>query len=200
MNITVILAHPAEGSFNHAIAAQASAVLRELGHSVVVHDLYAEGFDPVMTAAELTRDAVLPEAIERFCREVGMADGLVIVHPNWWSAPPAILRGWVDRVLRAGRAYEFVPDGQGGAKPAGLLKVRAAVVFNTSNTPQAKEESMLGDPLEVHWRKVVFGMCGISAVHRQNFSPVIVSTVEDRGCWLLEVRRRLEAVFPRDRA
>jgi putative NADPH-quinone reductase len=197
MNILVILAHPVAGSFNHAIAGELDSALRELGHSVVLHDLHAEGFDAVMPGTELARDVVLPPEIERHCREVDVADGIVIVHPNWWSAPPAILRGWVDRVLRAGRAYEFVPDGRGGARSVGLLRARAAVVFNTANTPQAKEEELFGDPLEVHWRKVVFGLCGIREVYRRNFSPVILSTPEQRRDWLAEVRHLVGAVFPR---
>jgi putative NADPH-quinone reductase len=196
MNILVVLAHPVAGSFNHAIANEAVVVLQELGHSVVLHDLYAESFDPLMPGAEFARNAVLPAEIEDHCRDVDTADGIVIVHPNWWSAPPAILRGWVDRVLRAGRAYEFVPDGQGGAKSVGRLKARAAVVFNTANTPQEKEEELFGDPLEVHWRKVVFGLCGIREVQRRNFSPVIGSTPEVRKQWLETVREILQGVFP----
>jgi NAD(P)H dehydrogenase (quinone) len=189
MNILVILAHPVPGSFNHAIAEAAGEVLRESGHTVALHDLYAEGFDPLMPGAEFAKNAVLPLEIEQHCQEAEGADGIVMVHPNWWSAPPAILRGWVDRVLRPGRAYEFVPDGQGGAKPVGLLKARVGVVFNTANTPQEKEEAFFGDPLEVHWRKVVFGLCGVSRVIRRNFSPVITSTPEQRKNWLEEVRR-----------
>lgn len=189
MKILVILGHPVPGSFNHAIAGEAGAALRALGHAVVVHDLYAEGFDPLMPGAEFAKNAVLPPEIERHCQEVETADGIVVVHPNWWSAPPAMVRGWVDRVLRPGRAYEFVPDGQGGAKPKGLLKARVGVVFNTANTPQEKEEALFGDPLEVHWRKVVFGLCGVPRVVRRNFSPVITSTPEQRGQWLDEVRQ-----------
>jgi putative NADPH-quinone reductase len=188
MNILVILGHPVPGSFNHAIAREVQRTLSGLGHTVMVHDLCAEGFDPLMPGSEFARDAVLPAEIERQCREVEGADGIVIVHPNWWSAPPAILRGWVDRVLRPGRAYEFVPDGQGGAKPVGLLKARVGMVFNTANTPQEKEEALFGDPLEVHWRKVVFGLCGVARVVRRNFSPVIASTPEQRRQWLEEVR------------
>ncbi len=189
MNVLIVLAHPVPGSFNHAIAGEAEAALREMGHSVTIRDLCAEGFDPLMPGSEFAKNAVLPPGIEQHCREVESADGIIFVHPNWWSAPPAILRGWVDRVLRPGRAYEFVPDGQGGAKPKGLLKARFGVVFNTANTPQEKEEALFGDPLEVHWRKVVFGLCGVPRVIRRNFSPVITSTPEQRKDWLEEVRR-----------
>jgi len=111
---------------------------------------------------------------------VEQADRIAVVHPNWWSAPPAILRGYVDRCLRPGRAYNFVPDGKGGARPVGLLKAQAALVINTANTPQAVEESAYGDPLQTHWLKVVFGLCGVTRVLRRNFSPILLSTPEAR--------------------
>lgn len=196
MNVSVILAHPKLGSFNHAIAQTARETLSGLGHRVSFHDLQAEGFDPVYTAAELEREAVLPPVVARHLEEVCAADGLVVVHPNYWSRPPAILCGWVDRVLRPGRAYRFVPDGRGGARPEGLLRVRVALVFNTANTPQEEEEARFGDPLEVHWRKVVFGLCGVPRVYRRNFSPVITSTPEQRQAWLAEVTRAVREHLP----
>ncbi len=193
MKVLVVLAHPAPGSFNHAIARTAVETLRALGHAVWFHDLQAEGFDPVYTAAELARDPVLPPQVAQHVEEVCAADALVVVHPNYWSRPPALLCGWVDRVLRPGRAYQFVPDGQGGARPVGLLRARVALVFNTANTPQEKEEALFGDPLEVHWRKVVFGLCGVPTVYRRNFSPVITSTPEQRRAWLEEVATAVRA-------
>lgn len=196
MNVSVILAHPKPGSFNHAIAQTARETLSVLGHRVSFHDLQAEGFDPVYTAAELEQEAVLPSVVARHVEEVCAADGLVVVHPNYWSRPPAILCGWVDRVLRPGRAYRFVPDGRGGARPEGLLRARAALVFNTANTPQEEEEARFGDPLEVHWRKVVFGLCGLPRVYRRNFSPVITSTPEQRQAWLAEVTRAVREYLP----
>ncbi len=196
MKVLVILAHPAPGSFNHAIAQTAVETLRVAGHAVIFHDLQAEGFDPVYTAAELAREAALPPAVAQHMEEVCAADGLVVVHPNYWSRPPAILCGWVDRVLRPGRAYRFVPDGRGGARPEGLLRARAALVFNTANTPQEIEEAWFGDPLEVHWRKVVFGLCGVPTVSRRNFSPVITSTPEQRRAWLEEVAAAVRTHFP----
>lgn len=187
MKISVILCHPNPGSFNHAIAETAAAALRERGATVTLHDLYAEKFDPLYTAAELVRGATLPAEIEAQCREIETADGIVIVHPNYWGRPPAMLCGWVDRVVRQGRAYRFVPDGKGGGRPEGLLKAKAAVVFTTANTPDPVDQALYGDPLEVHWTKVVFGLCGVPAV-RRSFSPVITSTQEQRASWLGEVR------------
>ena len=188
VKVSIILGHPSPGSFNHAIATAAAEVLRARGAAVTLHDLYAERFDPVYTAAELPRDAVLPPEIERHCHEIGEADGVVIVHPNYWGRPPAMVCGWVDRVIRAGRAYRFVPDGKGGARPEGLLKLKTAVVFTTANTPDDVDRALYGDPLELHWTKVVFGLCGVPCV-RRSFSSVIISKPEQRAAWLAEVRR-----------
>jgi putative NADPH-quinone reductase len=187
VKVSIILGHPTPGSFNHAIATTAAETLRSLGAVTIVHDLYVEQFDPVYTAAELPRDAVLPPAIEQHCREIGEADGVIVVHPNYWGRPPAMLCGWVDRVVRAGRAYRFVPDGKGGARPEGLLKLKTALVFTTANTPDDVERTVYGDPLETHWSKVVFGLCGVPCV-RRSFSSVIVSTPEQRNAWLSDVR------------
>jgi NAD(P)H dehydrogenase (quinone) len=196
MNISLILGHPTPGSFNHAICDTAIAALESHGHVCHLHDLYREGFDPVMTSAELPKDAVLPPEIERHCQEIGEADGIIVVHPNWWSAPPAILRGWVDRVLRAGRAYNFVPDGAGGAKPVGLLKARVGLVFTTANTPHEKELQLFGDPLHTHWLKVVFGLCGVARTEKWDFSPMITSTADERRAWLREVDEGVRRYFP----
>jgi putative NADPH-quinone reductase len=81
-------AHPNRDSFNHAIAQAALATLWENGHQVVLHNLYAEQFDPLLPADEIAREAALPPEVTAHCREIETADGLIIVHPNWWSQPP----------------------------------------------------------------------------------------------------------------
>jgi len=198
MDVSLILGHPTPGSFNHAICATAIEALRVNGHTCHFHDLYREGFDPVMPSGEIPKDAPLPPEIERHCQEIDDADGIIFVHPNWWSAPPAILRGWVDRVLRPGRAYNFVPDGQGGAKPVGLLKASVGLVFTTANTPHDKEVQLFGDPLQTHWLKVVFGLCGVTRTERWDFSPIIISTADERREWLREVEHAVARYFPGD--
>ncbi len=195
MKASVILGHPTPGSFNHALAQAAVGTLQAGGHEVVFHDLYQEQFDPVMTTAEIPRGAAMPPAVERHAAELEAAEGLVIVHPNWWCQPPAILKGWVDRVLRPGRAYNFVPDGKGGGKAVGLLKIRTALVITTANNPQAKEVELYGDPLEVFWKRVVFGICGIPDVRRLVFAPVIGSSLEQRQAWLGEAERGVREGF-----
>lgn len=188
MRTLVILAHPAPGSLNHAIAETATETLRGLGHEVDFHDLCGEDFDPLLPGPEAARGASLPPLVARHCAELAAAEGIVVVHPNWWGMPPAVLTGWVDRVVRPGVVYEFLPGDAGEGVPRGLLKARWAVVFNTANTFPEREARVFGDPLERIWKDCVFGLCGVANVERRTFSVVVTSTPEERAAWLAEVR------------
>ena len=190
-NISLILAHPRHGSFNHAIAATAAHTLEAQGHEVRFHDLYQENFDPVLLAPELEREAFLHPDLAQHCQEIAQAQGIVIVHPNWWGQPPAILKGWVDRVLRPEVAYRFQEGDAGDGVPEGLLQAKAAVVFTTSNTPGEREQAVFGDPLETLWKNCIFGLCGVRLFYRQNFAVVVTSTPAQRQAWLEEVREML---------
>lgn len=196
MTIAIILAHPNPDSFNHAIAGTAAEAARAAGHKVVLHDLYREQFPPLLAAAEFQTDAKLERIIARHCGEVAGADGIVIVHPNWWGMPPAILKGWIDRVLRPEVAYRFIEGDKGEGVPVGLLKARAAIIFNTANTPADREREVFGDPLETLWKNCVFGLCGVRTVHRRTFAVVVTSTPQQRAKWLAEVREAVQRIFP----
>jgi NAD(P)H dehydrogenase (quinone) len=196
MNISVILAHPVAGSFNHAIAETVNAQLLWGGHQVRYHDLCREGFDPLLRGNEIAAGATLPPLVADHCKEIAQADGIVVVHPNWWGQPPAILTGWVDRVLRPGVAYNFLEGDGGEGVPVGLLKARIAIILNTSNTPPERESSVFGDPLALIWEKCVFGLCGVKNVRRVTFSAVVTSSAEQRREWLADVRDLVDTCFP----
>ena len=196
MKVSVILAHPGPGSFNHAIAATVVKTLAENGHTIAFHDLYAEHFDPVLPYAEIPRDAPLDPVIARQCSEIATADGIVIVHPDWWGQPPAILKGWIDRVIRPGIAYRFREGDNGEGIPEGLLAAKAALVFNTANTPAERERAVFGDPLERLWKDCIFSFCGVPVVHRRMFAVVVTSTAEERAGWLAEAAALTRQYFP----
>jgi NAD(P)H dehydrogenase (quinone) len=196
MQVSVILAHPDPRSFNHAIAQTAVAELARNGHRVVFHDLYAEGFNPILPADEIPEGASLTGEVKLHCLEISRADGIIIVHPDWWGQPPAILKGWADRVLRPGVAYRFLDGDAGEGIPEGLLRAKAALVFNTSNTPAKRERKTFGDPLEQLWKNCIFDFCGVKNVQREMFSVVITSTAEARQAWLMKVQAAAERYFP----
>lgn len=198
MKLSVILAHPNKQSFNHAIARTAVAALEQNGHDVIFHDLYRERFDPLLPREEILEDATLAPELEEYCREIRSAEGIIIVHPNWWGQPPAILKGWVDRVFRPGVAYKFLEGDSGEGVPVGLLKARAAIVFNTSNTPPEREARVFGDPLETLWKNCIFGLCGVKTFYRRMFGVIVTSSAEQRSKWLEEVQETVSRYFPKE--
>jgi NAD(P)H dehydrogenase (quinone) len=198
MKISVILAHPDHSSFNHAIAQTVVEQLENNGHSVLFHDLYEENFDPLLAGKEIPDDAPLPEVIRGYCEEIAETEGIIIVHPNWWGQPPAILKGWTDRVIRPGIAYEFLEGDSGEGIPKGLLRAKAAIVFNTSNTEPERERSVFGDPFETIWKNCVFGLCGVHVFYRRTFSVIITSTEAQRRQWLDEVKAMIDSMFPNE--
>lgn len=196
MNVSIILAHPDRNSLNHAIAEAAREALKENGYGIHFHDLYEEGFDPLLRTDEIPKGAGLPKAIELHCREIADARGIIIVHPNWWGQPPAILKGWVDRVIRPGVAYEFEEGDSGEGVPVGLLKAKAVLVFNTANTPEGREMSVFGDPLQLIWKNCIFDLCGVKEFYREMFRVVVTNTEDQRKEWLAGVKETVGHYFP----
>ncbi len=111
MRVLVVVAHPDPSSFNHAIAATATASLTRAGHQVTVLDLYAEEFRTAMSLDERlayhSERPILDPMAERHAGIVKQAEALVFVYPTWWSTVPAILKGWLERVMVPGVGFVF---------------------------------------------------------------------------------------------
>ncbi|MEU8888023.1 NAD(P)H-dependent oxidoreductase [Streptomyces sp. NPDC048442] len=187
--IGVYLAHPRPGSFNHALFETVVDELQNLDCEVLAHDLCAEGFDPALTAGETgTVDAPESSADPQVAlhqRELPSLDAVVFVHPNWWGMPPAVLTGWLQRVLVPGVAYKL---GTADGEPLGLLKAGRALVLNTSDTPAAREHDEFGDPLQHIWSACVLPYTGVTDVRRVVFRTVTDSMDEERSGWLIQAR------------
>ncbi|MGL1904087.1 MAG: NAD(P)H-dependent oxidoreductase [Fibrobacterales bacterium] len=191
MKILIVTAPEKPNSFNHAIADTAIAALKDLGHDVTLRNLVDEQFNPILTTEEILSDDVVPADVMEQITELVNADGVIVIHPNWWGMPPAIMKGWIDRVFRTNFTHKFA----GGLE--GLMKAQAAVVFTTANTPQEVEESAYGDPLQGLWEKCVFGLCGVTTFKRVPFASVIMSTPEERKEWLDQVTQTISHYFPK---
>jgi NAD(P)H dehydrogenase (quinone) len=191
MKLVEILCNPRPGSYNLALAASAGEKLKSLGHDVILHDLYEEGFNPVMEAPELARSFSLEGLVQVHCNDLAAADGLLVFHPDWWGQPPAVLKGWIDRVFRQGVAYELEGDdfSEKGWKP--LLSGKKGLVFCTS---EAEPDS--ARTLEALWVHSVLGRCGMEAschVLRDMRSTDPAA----RRAWLEFVLATIEEWFPR---
>ena len=137
MTSLVVYCHPVETSFVAALRDRVVAELTDADHDVDLWDLYAEGFDPRLTAHEhsnhLAGLETKPELAEDFER-LGRADAIVFVYPTWWSGQPAMLKGWIERVWAQGLAFHLPPGGS--RLRAGLTRVRRVVAVTTHGSPK----------------------------------------------------------------
>ena len=194
MNVLIVIGHPNRGSFNHALAETCKTQILNNGHTVVFHDLYEEKFNPFLGTSDISNNKL----IKQHCSDLINGDGIIIVHPNWWGQPPAIVKGWMDQVLLPDVAYSFVKDENGVLIPKGLLKAQVALVLNTSNTSEELEETIYKDPLETIWKNRVFKFCGISNFKRINFNVIKDSNLDQRNIWLTEIQQLIDNYFPKE--
>jgi NAD(P)H dehydrogenase (quinone) len=183
----VVIGHPAPGSFCRALADKIRETWSTAGCEVRFHDLVEEGFDPRLTAAEARGQASTDPLVLRHSTELRDSDLLAVVHPNCWGAPPAIVKGWIDRVFAPDAAYGFAKGVDQGDVPVGLLTTKAALIVNTGNTPPEREHEAFGDPLERMWRDCILSYCGVRHVMRSLFGVVATSSEDERRRWLVEV-------------
>lgn len=163
MKHAVILAHPKASSFSASIAGTCVKTLKALGHDVVPRDLYAMDFDPRLAADEIPSPAgYRPRADVVAEREIlADVDAFIFVYPFWFNAPPAILKGYVDRVLSMGFGYA---PGAGATQP--LLTGRSLMTFSTSGAPD-------------HWIESTGALTGLMTTFDRHFAAVCGLTVVD---------------------
>ncbi|ROU03388.1 NAD(P)H-dependent oxidoreductase [Histidinibacterium lentulum] len=133
MRALVVYAHPVAGSFNAAIRDLVLDKLRAAGAEIRLRDLYAEGFQACLTGPELQAYLDSPAnraPVEAHCADIEWCDTLIFVYPTWWYGLPAMLKGWLDRVLLPDVAF-LMPDGQNRTIRPGLHHITRLGVFTT---------------------------------------------------------------------
>lgn len=175
MQVLIVYAHPNPQSFNHAIVEAFSKGLTEAGHTYEVADLYAINFNPCLSGGDFAQlmEGKTPDDIRVQQEKISQADALVFIHPIWWTAPPAILKGWVDRVLSMGFAY--ILDEKDG-HPIGLLKNQKVLIINTAGGTEEEAKTFGStDALKKVEGELRFPLCGITNIEHVIFYNVIMA-------------------------
>jgi NAD(P)H dehydrogenase (quinone) len=177
MKHAVILAHPARKSLNAEIARTYAEAVERLGHEVLVRDLYAMRFDPCLKASEIPgpkapkfRDDVMRER-----ERLADVDVFAFIYPIWFNAPPAILKGYVDRVFGMGFGFE---PGFGGTEPR--LAGRRLISFSTSGAPDhwVRETHALSDLTRL-FDAHLGGTCGLKVVDHAHFGGMVSGITQE---------------------
>jgi len=189
----VIACHPVEKSFTLSVANRYAEAVRAYGHEVVVRDLYRLGFNPVLKAKE--RGGKPAADVAREWIALGKPDVFVLVYPIWFGTPPAMLKGYIDRVFGAGRTL-----GQGGAGGTGeLLSGRRLVSLTSSGAMKAwlSEKGVLGS-LRTVYDRYFADVFGFVETHRFHFDGVTEDIPErDVAMHLKAVEKAAQEVMSR---
>lgn len=170
MKAMIIFAHPNPKSFNRAVLDTVTGELAGKKAEVKVKDLYTMNWNSILSASDFEGMAAgkTPADTAREQSDVTWADTLFFIYPIWWSSHPAILKGWIDRVLSFGFAYDMTDSG-----PVGLLKNKRAVVITTSGSDlAAARQSGLLDAIKTSMVNGILGFVGISDVVHKNLFAV----------------------------
>jgi NAD(P)H dehydrogenase (quinone) len=186
MKYLILYAHPNSKSFNHAILETVQDELQKAGEKVSVRDLYAQDFNPVLSAndlADMMQGKLQPEvkAEQEFVRS---ADLLVVIYPLWWAGMPAILKGYIDRVFTEGFAYRIV-----GPDLEGLLKGKKVLLITTTGAPQEMyEASGMFKSMAQTTGEGIFQFTGMELIEHKYLCAIPYLTDENRKKMLEEVR------------
>ena len=153
----ILLASPDSASLSRALAGEIASAAADEGAETRLIDLYAERFDPVLTVEEARRRFSFDEAVQEQQQAVRDADLVVWVHPDWWGGMPALMKGWLDRVLQPGFAFSFEEESDGHFRRYPLLKGTRALAVITSDAGSVEPV-----PAADIWQKRVFSYCGFS--------------------------------------
>ena len=190
MRILYLYAHPLPDSFHHAIREEALAGLREAGHEVDLCDLYAEGFNPGLGAEERCGYHDIPAnraPVEDYVARLERAEALVLSFPTWCFGLPAILKGWMDRVLLPGVSF-VIEDGV--AKP-NLRHIRKVAGISTYGRPRWTALFMGDPPRKAVTRYLRLITGGAARVQYHALYDMNRATAAQRDSFLAKVRREM---------
>ncbi|HWJ76188.1 MAG TPA: NAD(P)H-dependent oxidoreductase [Kaistia sp.] len=197
MNVLVVYCHPCRESYTAAVRDTVVSALGEAGHAFAVIDLYGERFDPVMWADERRdyHDETKNLApFEDHARHLRWAEMVIFVYPTWWYGLPAMLKGWLERVMVPGFAFKM-PTRHRGSRP-NLTNIRRLMVLTTCGaTPLVSW--LMGQPgrrtLLRGFRSVCHVRCrtGFMALYKMDSA-----SEEARRRHLMRIREKLIGIKP----
>lgn len=203
MKVALVIAHPYEGSYCRALLAAAQEGLREGGHEIELFDLDAEKFDPVLSRADLAQfaraqqpggpdlAALDPKAVA-FAGRLNGCDHVVLIFPIWWELMPALMKGFIDKVIFPGLCYRYE---RGGTRLVKLSdRLRAVTMITTMNTPSILYRWVFGGAIRFAVLRGVFWKIGVPSRTWLDFAMVKSASPQKRQKWLEGVRARFAAL------
>lgn len=147
MKSTIILAHPWHGSYNKVLQDTVAAAMESRGKNVNIIDLYKDNFNPALSEEELSvymQGKTTDPLVKKYQEILLDSNELVVIFPIWWYGMPAILRGFIDKVMVDG--FAFAPD-EKGKLHGKLTNIKATTLISTSEIPTWYMKYVTGDSI-----------------------------------------------------
>ncbi|WP_019911744.1 NAD(P)H-dependent oxidoreductase [Paenibacillus sp. HW567] len=193
MKHLVVYAHPNPESLNHAILETTVNALKKKGHEVVVRDLYALDFQPVLKPEDFVgiRSGQTPADILAEQKYITDAEVVTFIYPIWWTGLPAIIKGYVDRVFAYGFAYAYGANGIDK-----LLAGKKGFIINTHGTPNEYYDQIgMTAGLKITSDTGIFDFTGIEAVDHLLFGGISAADPEALKEILVQVEEKVTSLF-----
>ncbi len=188
MTSLLVLAHPDDHSFNAQILQRVQQSLNQERYQTWVADLYRMGFNPVLSLEEIRSHTSFDPMIQDLSRKIKAAKLLVFVYPDWWGGPPAILKGFLDRIFRPGVAYDFMGDEESGRDQVPLFNDKGILVFSTTDRDNAGYSGRV-------WQEQILPFCGAKSFRYHVFLRVRDSDYRDRVNWLNSIPKLVKEIL-----
>ena len=186
MKFHIIIDHPNQKSFNHAVLQAFTEGLKENNNEIDIIDLNQDGFNPIMSAEELAvyeQGISLDPIIKEYQDRLKAADHLVLIFPIWWNVMPVRLKGWLDKVLLPGFAvtegHDLIPL---------LTDFTGATVLTTSASSDKFHRESTNNALDWVLCKGTLAFCGIKPINWLNFGEAGISDASEHTAWLQHIR------------
>jgi NAD(P)H dehydrogenase (quinone) len=183
-NIVVITGHPNKKSFCRSVALAYLESAKNSGHEVVDLNLIDLDFDPILRGGYSIKQKLEKDLVESQ-EKIKNADHIVFIYPNWWGAPPALFKGFLDRVFLPGFAFKFVENSM---MPLKLLKGKTVDLMVTMDTPLWIYKIFLGSRGIKLMNESVIEFCGMKTKKTFLVGPIKKSSVEQRVKWIAQTK------------
>lgn len=196
MRVAIVFNHPYDGSYCNAILTAVTKGLQKTQHEIDLIHLDKDNFNPVMTSADLKafrdKKPVDPKVIE-YKERLEKADHLIFIFPIWWELMPAMTKGFIDKVIFPGVAYDYTNKENTRMKPL-FEKLKSVTVITTMNTPKWLYFVLFGNAIKKALILGTFFKMGYKNRKWISFNQVKAVTQEKRTKWLTDIESKFASL------
>lgn len=192
MKVVIVFNHPYDGSFCNAILQSVTNGLTNGNHQVDLIHLDKDSFNPVMTATDLKgfrdKKPIDPKVIE-YSNKIKNADHLIFIFPIWWELMPAMTKGFIDKIIFPGVAYDYTNAENTRMKPL-WNNLKGVTIITTMNTPNWLYWLLFGNAIKKAMLLGTFWKIGFKNRKWISFNQVKMVSSEKRKKWLTELETK----------